>query len=80
MPRGRMHVLPSIRHAILVIATIQLFRPYLEIRRARQAAVAAAATKEAHALEKDDVYFQGDVGQTTSRTDWPDMLARIGSC
>lgn len=33
-----------------------------------------AATKDAHALEKDDVYFQGDVGQTASRTDWPDML------
>jgi hypothetical protein len=54
--------LPSIRHATLVIATIQLFRPYLESRRARQAVVTAAPTKDAHALEKDDVYFQGDMG------------------
>lgn len=47
---------------LLVIATIQFLRPYLGSRRARKAAVAAAAAKDVHAAEKDDVYLQRDGG------------------
>ena len=62
MSRGRMPFIAQHPTRDTSVATIQLFRPYLESRRARQAVVAAAATKDAHALEKDDVYFQGDRG------------------
>jgi hypothetical protein len=44
----------------LILATIQLLRPYRDSQRARRAVIAAAATKDVGTVQKDDVYFKSD--------------------